>query len=419
MPRKKFIDRKTATTFSLVYRAQNDPLIHDQDASDMVFAEKANPNRDNKVKRRADLDAEFAGSVRGNEGEAAAYGVYYDDSGYDYMQHLRDLGGAPDARFVEATPSDASRGGRNRGGLDAALDALELDDGRSAAGSRASAAARGLLPAELLPSEFVRPRTYQDMQDVPDAIAGLRPDMDPRLREALEALDDDAFVDDDEGLFEALARDAEELDAREFEAEGEGEGWESDRTVTKETPEAGQHGEMDVDGEAAPSPDWMRDFDRFKRDAGARRRPPPGAIPADLQSAVTGASSVAGLRRKKRRGALTASTGYSMTSSVLARTEGQAVIDRRFERLQEAYDADDDDAGDDAASNASGLSRRSGASRGGASVVREDFDSIMDEFLGGGGQSARRRGRGGQTGMEQLREIRGALGPALVRRAKT
>ena len=418
MPRKKFIDRKTATTFSLVYRAQNDPLIHDPDASDMVFAEKANPNRDNKVKRRADLDAEFAGSVRGNEGEAAAYGVYYDDSGYDYMQHLRDLGGAPDAHFVEATPSNASRGGRHRRGLDAALDALELDDGRSVASSRASAAARELLPAELLPSEFVQPRTYQDMQDVPDAIAGFQPDMDPRLREALEALDDDAFVDDDEELFEALARDPEELGVRECEAEGEDEGWESDRTVTKDT----QHDGMDVDGEAAPSQDWMRDFDRFKKDAGAGRRPPPGAIPADLQSAVTGASSIAGLRRKKRKGALTASTGYSMTSSVLARTEGQAVIDRRFERLQEAYDADDDDddgGDDDAASNASGLSRLSGASRGGASVVREDLDSIMDEFLGGGGQNARRRGRGGQTGMEQLRESRGALGPALVRRAKT
>jgi protein LTV1 len=411
MPRKKFIDRKTATTFSLVYRTQNDPLIHDPDASDMVFAEKANPNRDGKIKHRADLDAEFAGGVRGNEGEAAGYGVYFDDSGYDYMQHLRDLGGAPDAHFIEApAPSDASGRNSNRKGLDAALDALELDDGRSVASSQMSAASRALLPAELLPSEFVQPRTYQDMQDVPDAIAGFQPDMDPRLREALEALDDEAFVDDDEELFEALARDAEEVDMHEFEDEG----WESDRTVTKET---AQHGEMDEDDDAEPSQDWMRDFDRFKKDARSKQRAPPGAIPADLQSAVTGASSIAGLRRKKRKGALTASTGYSMTSSVLARTEGQTVIDRRFERLQEAYEADDDEDMQSHISGLSGLSALSGASKG-ASVVREDFDSIMDEFLGGGGQSARRKVKK-QSGMEQLREIRSGLGPAFVPRAKT
>jgi protein LTV1 len=264
------------------------------------------------------------------------------------------------------------------------------------------------------------------MQDVPDAIAGLQPDMDPRLREALAALDDDAFVDDDEELFEALARDGEEVGFDEFLAEGgeEDEGWESDRTVTKEPPREAGHdddGENDEDGEG-PSQDWMRDFDRFKKDsraaaAGAARRPPPGAIPADLQSGVTGASSIAGLRRKKRKGALTASTGYSMTSSVLARTEGQAVLDRRFERVLEDYEADDDRDGDDGMSHISGLSGVSGASQS-ASVVREDFDAIMDEFLGGGG--GRKKGRGRQqTGMEQLREIRSGLGPALVRRAKT
>ncbi len=72
MPRRKNpFDKKTATTFSLVYRAQNDPLIHDSEASYMVFTEKANPNR--KINHLSDLDSEFGDKVRGNEGEAANY----------------------------------------------------------------------------------------------------------------------------------------------------------------------------------------------------------------------------------------------------------------------------------------------------------------------------------------------------------
>ena len=36
-PRRKF-DKNTSTTFALVHRAQNDPLIHDENAPSMVFA---------------------------------------------------------------------------------------------------------------------------------------------------------------------------------------------------------------------------------------------------------------------------------------------------------------------------------------------------------------------------------------------
>ena len=57
---------------------------------------------------------------------------------------------------------------------------------------------------DMAPSEFVRKTTYQDQQNIPDALAGFQPDMDPRLREVLEALEDDAYVDDDEDIFDNL-----------------------------------------------------------------------------------------------------------------------------------------------------------------------------------------------------------------------
>jgi len=100
MPRRKFIDKKTATNFRLVHRAQNDPRIHDEDAPQMVLAETTAPNqRDDiqpagsacasqysaasgrsKIKSRSQLESEYGAQVRRNEGEAANYGVFFDDS---------------------------------------------------------------------------------------------------------------------------------------------------------------------------------------------------------------------------------------------------------------------------------------------------------------------------------------------------
>merc|ERR1712093_387051 len=91
-----------------------------------------------------------------------------------------------------------------------------------------------LLDDEILPSKNLRKVTYQAQQDVPDVLAGFQPDMDPRLREVLVALEDDAYVDDDDDIFGELAKDGEEI--------VEDECWESDDTAkpTKEYREAPQ-----------------------------------------------------------------------------------------------------------------------------------------------------------------------------------
>jgi protein LTV1 len=444
MPRRKF-NKQNATTFSLVYRAQNDPRIHDPDASDMVFAEKINPNRE-KFKRRQELENEFGDLVRGNEGEAAEYGVYYDDTEYDYMQHLRDIGSASEAHFIEA-PVIVTKGkekGKEKIRLEDALRDLDIRsvaETRSVASSRVSSIAEELLPEEMLPSEYVQPRSYQDQQDVPDEIAGFQPDMDPRLREVLEALDDDAYVDDDEEIFQKLAQEGEEVGRADWEtslwhddgATDDDDGWESDCTITKEnlTGKAETSSEAKLDTEAAGAADatvdqgWMHEFNKFKNNTTSKTKPIPENIPQDLESSVqTGASSITGLRRKKRKGALTVNSGYSMSSSILSRTEGQSILDQKFEKLQEVYE---DDELDDDASMVSGLSALSGLSKLSSAskeptVTRTDFDTIMDDFLGGYSEIGRRSRRvkrtKPQTGLEQLREIREGLGPALIRKEK-
>ncbi|KAF2637687.1 Low temperature viability protein [Massarina eburnea CBS 473.64] len=483
MPRRKIFDKKTAINYKLVHRAQNDPRIHDPDASDMVFTEVNTPNARetsepagssrasqyssaskyssatgrSQIKSRGDLESEFGLSARNNEGEAANHGVFYDDSEYDYMQHMRDLGANGGAYFVEA-PAEKKKG-KNKMDLADALRAASLDDRQSEAGisvsSSVSRAASDVFGDDLAASEFVRKRTYQDQQNIPDAIAGFQPDMDHRLREVLEALEDEAYVEDEEDFFAELTEDRAELNQREFEATDfddggmmdrflgeEDAGWETDDTIKASSPKQKKSTEP-TDADELPSPDnvpapakadhmaFMEEFKKFKTDAKAVKAPK-AAAPSDMQSSVlTGASALtAGGRKKKRKGAMTNPSTYSMTSSALHRTEGLTLLDQRFDKIEEEYAGEDfpDDA-----SMVSGMSKMSGFSKmsgmsgmsnmSEAPQLRSDFDSIMDDFLGshsmaGNSKTRVRKGKP-QSGIDQLDDVRKGLGPARFYPPKT
>jgi protein LTV1 len=503
-PRRKF-DKNTSTTFALVHRAQNDPLIHDENAPSMVFAEKATRRHagDNddysaptssgasayssastfsrRGKQRGDLEEEFGMNFRANEGEAAQHGVYYDDTKYDYMQHMKDLGsGDGPVAWIEAKPARAEKGKQKL------EDALRDMDISSNAGSRydgvaqsvgqsstASSVARSLLPEDVLPSEFVTRRTYQDQQDIPDAIAGFQPDMDPRLRETLEALDDEAYVDDEDDFFGDLVKEGREIDQDEWERlgeqqmfeAGEGElddGWESDDTIKAGSPPSHLNIPQPADGELIEPPKntqaalpadptegaWLDEFKKFKHEAKINEAAgrPVKASPSAFDASLI--SSLASRPGKKRKGAKTNASNYSMSSSALVRTDQQNLLDDRFDKLEESYtiaeemgEFGDDEGMNDNMSNASGMTGMSKASRmskysqmsglSGVSGIssysratdseapmlqRSDFDSIMDDFLGGhkiSGKASRKLQRfGPQTGMEQLDEVRSGLGKA-------
>lgn len=375
----------------------------------MVLNPTALPNA-NKVKKLDDLASELGSDVeriRDNEGEAANYGVYFDDTEYDYMQHMRDLGtGGGESHFVEA-PAPKNKG-KGKQSLEDALRDSSLED-RS----------EPLIDEEILPSKNLRKVTYQAQQDVPDALAGFQPDMDPRLREVLEALEDEAYVEEDDGIFGELAKDGEEIEEEEFEQgawDEEDEGWESDDTAkpTKEykdsleAPQLVENDEREDHGDG----DWMANFSKFKKD----QKTNAAVAPSDLQSSLMTTTTNGG-RKKKRKGALTNPSTYSMTSSSMFRTEGLTDLDARFEKIEEKYNEDDMDDMDDMASM-SGASAVSTSSVQGP--VRGDFDSIMDEFLGGYSMSGKKHIKKGkyQSGMEQLDEVRKGLGPARIRTRK-
>ncbi|KAK4621207.1 hypothetical protein CLAFUW4_06722 [Fulvia fulva] len=501
MPRQKPFSKKDgAVHFQLLHRAQNDPLIHDESAPSMVFAEieKTQPRqqrredeyasssaasqysgasyrsyRSTKSKVRGDLEDEFGMSFKQNEGEAAQHGVFYDDTQYDYMQHMKDLGtGEGAVTWVEANLPQKDKGkGKQR--LEDALRDMDLDDMRSVGqSSMTSSVARSLLPEEVLPSEFVQKRSYQDMQDVPDEIAGFQPDMDPRLREVLEALEDEEYVDDEEDIFGELTQDGWEVDRDEWERLGEQQmfdedddaGWESDDTIkaptsppsTSDLPDpnlplpAGEDAAPPEDPQAVPTADpthgaWLDEFKKFKK---AEKDDKPekahqGFAPSTLESSAL--SSLATGRKKKRKGAQTSTSNYSMTSSALVRTGQLTHLDDRFDKMEANYslaefpEEEEDDYLADTGSMASGMTGMSKASRvskysttsgmSGVSgissysratvseapkLVRSDFDSVCDEFLGSHskvGKNARRVRRGApQSGIEQLDSVRRELG---------
>lgn len=371
----------------------------------MVLNPTALPNA-NKAKKLDDLASELGDDVeriRDNEGEAASYGVYYDDTEYDYMQHMRELGsGSGEAHFIEA-PAPRNKG-KGKQSLEDALRDASLEDKATA-----------LLDEDILPSKNLRKATYQAQQDVPDALAGFQPDMDPRLREVLEALEDEAYVDEDEDVFGELAKDGEEIEDHEFEEgawDDEDEGWESDDTAKpakeyKDAPIASEQIASD-EREDHGDGDWMANFSKFKKDQ--KSRPAVGPSPSDLQSSIMTTTTNGG-RRKKRKGALTNPSTYSMTSSSMFRTEGLSTLDARFEVIEEKYNEDMDGMDDMASvSAASSMSSVQGP-------VRGDFDSIMDDFLGDYTMSGKKHVKKGkyQTGMEQLDEVRKGLGPARLR----
>ncbi|KAL4909435.1 hypothetical protein BDW74DRAFT_146557 [Aspergillus multicolor] len=470
-PRKQWIDKKNATTYQLFHRSQNDPLIHDPEAQDRVLHPVFGPPADapstsnaDRAKHLSDLASEFGGdAVRKNEGEAANYGIYYDDSKYDYMQHMRELGtGGGGTYFVEATNKDKGKGKPVR--LEDALAQTSLEDddvrsnwdGRSTMGSAYGAYSTA--------STYSRKPTYQDQQNVPDAIAGFQPDMDPRLREVLEALEDEEYVNEkeDDDFFGELTAEGQEMDPGDwedtlFDHDEEDDGWESDATEKapvqpstsslkpKSDVAPGELPEHDV-----PAPDmhpddqdWMREFSKFKKAGKAQAAPaaPASVVPSEQRSTLASTVFTVGgtpIRRKKRKGALTNPSAYSMTSSSLARTEGHRLLDDRFDRLEALYALDEEEEFDDSMSMVSGMTGMTDMStassvapslidaNGNAVAPRHDFNNIMDDFLGGwdnntSAQAKRKgaknkRGKNGNEaiGIRMLDEVRQGLGPARV-----
>jgi protein LTV1 len=298
------------------------------------------------------------------------------------------------------------------------------------------------------------------------------------MRETLEALEDEAFVDDEDedDVFGELVNNAEEMHPGDWEdtlydyAE-EDDGWESDVTekAFPQTDTARKHTESDskdnnaqthgpsempnhdqpVPDMAPENSDWMNEFAKFKKDAkNSSNVPAAGPEAAERRTAASTMFTVGGtpIRKKKRKGAMTNPSAYSMTSSSLARTDGLRLLDDRFDKVEAMYALDEEGEYDDVSfidgasmvSGMTGMTGMTGASAASSQApslvsrrdysdvpLRSDFDNVMDDFLSGWqdrskqtkhkGAKAKRGKNGNEAiGMAMLDEVRQGLGPARI-----
>ncbi|KAH9943989.1 LTV-domain-containing protein [Epithele typhae] len=387
MPPKSIFRQPGAQHFQVVHRSQRDPLIHDPEASKQVLKAVVRGNLA-KGKSRTELEQLIAPAdlvrdrQRPNIGEAAAYGVYYDDTEYDYMQHLKPVGMQED-------------------GVDSIwLEAPETKSKGKAKAKDVSSLLR--LPEDILPSKTELPRNYEAQQNIPSSISGFQPDMDPHLRQALEALEDDAFVDDDleDDFFGELVADGER-------GEDDNVHFEFREDVCENDVGGAQSGRA----EEGEDESWEVRFAKFKQE---RKTSHDGTEGSEFDEYSEGEDTVGTLpampvmgAKKRRRKGVSDASGYSMSSSSMWRNEHLTVLDERFDQIQRQYDSSDEEEEPslDDLDEAPDLI-----------ASRADFESMMDEFLDNYEVIAgKMRPTLPGTATEKLDTVRKALGEAKLR----
>ncbi|ORY96516.1 Low temperature viability protein-domain-containing protein [Syncephalastrum racemosum] len=326
MGKKPFIDRKEAKHYHVVHRSQRDPLINDNDAGERVLKEyipgnvqkhKSSDEIERVRRKPVQLDQD---EIDRRMGQAATYGIYFDDAGeYDYTQHLRVIGQGGDTVFLEAPQKE-----EKKPALPKKLSELAFRDDEDGKKRQLIEMPAGVLPSDVeMKVGLMNQGTGQEN--------GLQPDMDPRLREILEALEDEEYIDEetaDDDFFGELNADGEE-----YVPEEEEEEYYEEEVV-------------DDDGNY----DWQAAFRNFKRD---QRR---------------NGSDDEFEEEEERFDRQTVGTGFSVTSSIMHRNKGLSTLDDRFDKIEEEYGDDDDDDAEEM--GAAGLLED-----------RDDFDDIVGELL--------------------------------------
>jgi protein LTV1 len=246
-------------------------------------------------------------SGRPNIGEASLYGVYFDDTEYNYMQHLRPVGMSDDGfESVLAEAPKRRTASKKTGDLP-----ISLHD----------------LPPEALPSASELPRDFESQAAVQSSISGLRPDMDPHLRQTLEALEDNAYADDDleDDFFGDLVKDGERDASEPFEYEFRENGLPTD----------GNDADGVLEGGDGDETGWMTRFVAFQKEQQSRK---PTDIPlSDCESEEADAVgqmpefSVTGKRRRRQE--TSDASGFSMSSASVFRSDGLRDLDDRFDQV--------------------------------------------------------------------------------------
>ncbi|CAO3693312.1 unnamed protein product [Rhizopus stolonifer] len=328
MGKKPFLDKKSAKHFHVVHRSQKDPLINDSDAPDRVLQEVL-PSNQLKFKTQDEIDRIKAKPQKLTQdeidqriGQAALHGIFYDDSEYDYTQHLKPIGGI-DTVFLEA-PSAKKEKPKT---MDESIFKDDIDRPQKNPNLFE-------LPTNVLPSNIEMNVGVMNQSTGLDN--GLQPDMDPRLREVLEALSDEEYVDDDldDDFFENL--------------NGEGEPYDPADDIEDEeyydSEEEYEHADHEQEQADEGNYNWEAAFKKFKINQDRKN----AGSDDEFDDEFDGQSRA---------------TGFSVSSSTMHRNTQLRLLDDRFEKIEEEYEDDEDE--DEEIDG----------------EERADFDAILDDFL--------------------------------------
>jgi len=366
MGKKPFIDKKTARHYEVVHRSQRDPLLADENASKFVLKQVApslNLLKKGKYELRPEddeigyvedfpenenyydyesVDDEFSETdifnvdsedekeplkdAKGNvikreAGVAALYGIDFDDTKYDYMQHLKVIGEDPTAVFIPS--KEEAKKEAKKGGIQFLDESINLDDK-----TNQKKKVTFQLPEEALPSKYEEEVGLMNREDSDILTAN------PYVREVLYSLDDPNAIDEnmeDDFVMQLNAEpgsDEEEFDMEaamygsEEEEDDDDDEWAAVRKFKK-----AQKSEQ-------------QEYDDDEDDEDDRR---------------------------------TGLTGFSMSSSAMFRNKHLTLLDDRFERVINQYDDDNIGELDPEAPNVRGNIDDND--------LPDHYDRLFDEFL--------------------------------------
>jgi len=275
MVKKKhqFINKKSSHNFNVVHRSQRDPLQPDEESSQHVLVPVGGISE--------------AGAGPSSENDAnddhVKFGIYYDDE-YDYLQHLRPRG---EGMLIMAEDSGPPTQESQSGG-DLKLGNLNL-------------------PAEVLPSKYEENIGMLNKGVLP---RGPQPDWDPDI---VAALDDGVDFDDPDMVLQ-------------------------DDFIALAGLGGSETNDYDEDNFVIMA-DGLDNFHKDYQDKNNAARIDKSEKEWETESDVSSTANLDDFSDEEFPGEETKShfTNYSMTSSVIRRTEGLKILDDRFECIMEEY----------------------------------------------------------------------------------
>ncbi|KAJ3313477.1 hypothetical protein HDV04_001931 [Boothiomyces sp. JEL0838] len=340
--KKKFIDPKNSVKFQLVHRSQRDARIADETASPYVL-QPLPPSqnllkkgiipkfdyghmvdedlRDDDDDEEWEEDPEAEGELpdeeyieqvaydgfdkskndysKKAEHDASNFGVYFrNQDEYDYLQHMKEMGTDPTAVFL------APKTGKKEANV--GIKFHDKNDAESMDSKKIS------IPSDVFASEN---ELDIGLLNQPANSIGMQLDVDPKIREVFNALDDEEYVEND-------------LDDDFFDAFHEEELPEKYKDIELKSYKGYEHelyGNEDQE-------EWVKEFRKFQKH---QEYESDDEFESDDESAITPKNYA------RTKGARTATTSFSMSSSAMFRNEKLTLLDDQFEKVLAEYSDDE------------------------------------------------------------------------------